>query len=196
MITIHQWALRPEALPTAAALLIGLAGSALTLELVREAAARRGLARYGWHVLVALAAGLTAWGADFVDAPFALSDAPGLAALSLAIVVVGAGLGFVVVTGGFTRFAPAIGGAMVGISMAAMHYIGMLADPSGGPAGWSMACFCGSTVLVALVCAVSAQLLMQRGAKAYWLAVPVFTAAVIGVHLTGAALFQAAPASL
>jgi diguanylate cyclase (GGDEF)-like protein len=195
MITVLNCiATQHEAWLTTLAALICLVGSAITLNLVRKAAKCHGAVRYGWHFLVAIASGSTVWSTHFVamlayepSAPVVLL--PDLTILSLVIAVVGTGIGFVVMTGGFPRFAPVIGGAMVGASIAAMHYIGMLAYRVDGLIEWNMDYFYASIVLAVLFGSLSGQVLMRLSyPTSYRLAVLTFTIAIVSLHFTGMAL--------
>jgi len=200
MITVLNCiATQHEAWLTTLAALICLVGSAITLNLVRKAAKCHGAVRYGWHFLVAIASGSTVWSTHFVamlayepSAPVVLL--PDLTILSLVIAVVGTGIGFVVMTGGFPRFAPVIGGAMVGASIAAMHYIGMLAYRVDGLIEWNMDYFYASIVLAVLFGSLSGQVLMRlRYPTSYRLAVLTFTIAIVSLHFTGMAAMTVTP---
>ncbi|MBJ6132877.1 hypothetical protein JAU75_08540 [Ochrobactrum sp. Q0168] len=200
MTVLNSIATQHDAWLTTLAALICLVGSAITLNLVCKAALCHGMARYGWHFLVAIASGSTVWCANFVamlayepSAPLVLL--PDLTILSLVIAVVGTGIGFVVMTGGFPRFAPVIGGAMVGASIAAMHYIGMLAYRVDGLIEWNLHYFYASIALAILFGSLSGQVLMRlRHPISYRLAVLAFATAVVSIHVTSMAALTMTPA--
>lgn len=198
MTVLNSIAMQHDARLTTLAALICLVGSAITLNLVRKAARCHGFLRYGWHFLVAIASGSTAWCAHFVAMLAYQPSAPAvlpadLTILSLATAIVGTGIGFVVMTGGFPRFAPLIGGAMVGASIAAMHYIGLLAYRVHGLIEWNMNYFYASIVFAVLLGSLSGQILMRfRYPTSYRLAVLAFTATVVSLHFTGMAALQPA----
>ncbi len=117
-----------------------------------------------------------------------------LTIVSLVIAVIGAACGFAIAgERQLRRFAPAIGGAVVGLSIAAMHYIGMMAYRVQGIVSWDMAYLLASIVLsvtltaAALHCAA----LPSRHAKA-WMAF-LLGLAIVSLHFTGMTAFHVQP---
>src|SRR3978361_2232366 len=89
-----------------------------------------GAQRLGWQFLTAIAAGSTIWCTHFVgmlsyqpDAP--ISFDPILTIVSSLLAVLGAGVGLAAATVSPRRWAPILGGVLLGLSIAAMHYCGM-----------------------------------------------------------------------
>ncbi len=126
----------------AAALLVCILGSILSMRLLARVRRNTGLRRYHLLFLAGLVAGGTVWTTHFAailgyDAPGHRSFEPGLTFASLGIAVAFAWLGFFVTTR--TRRGPLIeaGGAVFGFGIAAMHYTGMSALNLDGVLTWN-----------------------------------------------------------
>ena len=87
---------------------------------------------------------------------------PLMTVVSLLIAIVGAGAGFVVAASGLARYAPAVGGAIVGAAIAAMHYIGMMAYRVQGIVSWDMGYLVASIVLSVGLTAFAIHLTAQK----------------------------------
>jgi diguanylate cyclase (GGDEF)-like protein/PAS domain S-box-containing protein len=119
-----------------------LLASWVTIGLFHRARAARGHARLGWLCLDAAAGGCGIWATHFISM---LAYDPGvgegynlpLTALSLLFAVIVTGIGLSVALSDFSTKASAIGGAIVGGGIAAMHFTGMLALELPGHIGWS-----------------------------------------------------------
>ncbi|MCC7254018.1 MHYT domain-containing protein, partial [Hyphomicrobium sp.] len=152
--------------------LVGLAvvicgtGSWVTARLFHRTARTQGLQLVGWHFLTALTAGAATWCTHFIamlgfDAGVPVDFDPGLTAVSLMIAVVGSTVGFVLAGSGFSRFTPAIGGAVVGLSIAAMHYTGMMGYRVQGFVSWDVPFLVASVVLSVALSAAALHHAMQ-----------------------------------
>lgn len=125
----------------ALAALICLLGSWITTGLLRRVREERGVAQASWMFLGALAGGATIWCTHFVAMiayrpGVGVAYEPLLTGVSLAIAILGVGLALGgATTGG--RFAPAAGGALFGLAVAAMHFVGMAAMAVEGVVHWS-----------------------------------------------------------
>ena len=116
----------------ALAVLVCLLASGVAISLFHRAQATRGRARWVWLSLDAAAGGCGIWATHFIAM---LAYQPDVAAgynlgltilsLILAAFITGAGLSTALRYG--SQPAAAVGGAVVGIGIAAMHYTGMLA---------------------------------------------------------------------
>ncbi|RHW19386.1 EAL domain-containing protein [Sphingomonas gilva] len=99
--------------------------------------------RFGWVFLTSVAAGATIWCTHFVamlafeaKAPVQLD--PVLTIGSLIVAVVGSFAGFSVAAWRSDRALPAIGGALFGGAISAMHFMGMAAYRVQGAVSWDM----------------------------------------------------------
>ena len=108
---------------------ICLFGAWVSVRLCRRACTSFGFARSGWVFLGAVAAGGAVWCTHFVAmlayrpaAPIGYAAGP--TAVSLLVAILGAGVALTVATWRHRR-APEAGGAILGASIAAMHYTGM-----------------------------------------------------------------------
>ncbi|MCP2279177.1 MHYT domain-containing protein, NO-binding membrane sensor [Nocardia amikacinitolerans] len=184
------------------AYIMSFTGSLLGLQCA--ARARAGQGRAGWLVLAAFAIGGTGiWVMHFIamlgfsitgaeiryDVPLTLLSA------ATAIVVVGIGL-FVVVTPQPTLVALLAGGAVTGLGVAAMHYVGMFAMKSNATIGYELP-MVALSVLIAVVAATVALWFTLRvnGFLATTGAAGIMGLAVCGMHYTGMASMHAHGAS-
>ncbi|WP_321887086.1 putative bifunctional diguanylate cyclase/phosphodiesterase [Paraburkholderia bannensis] len=124
------------------AVLICGAGSWVTARLVRRAFSTHGMQRAGWQFLAATTAAVAIWCTHFVamlgyEPGVPVSFDPVLTIVSLLIALVGSFVGIFVACSGFTRAAPAIGGALVGLAISLMHYTGMTAYRVEGLVTWN-----------------------------------------------------------
>ncbi|MBS7540570.1 putative bifunctional diguanylate cyclase/phosphodiesterase [Ancylobacter lacus] len=178
----------------ALAVLVCIGGGWVALELHRRALQRSGRQQVGWVFLAAVAAGSSVWCTHFVamlayraDIPV-LYD-PVLTLLSLLAVVGGTTLALLIaVTGGLAS--AAIGGALLGLSVAAMHYVGMLAYRIDGLLSWN-ATAVGASVLLSVVFAAASLAALACGRRGLGLAA--FVACVLALHFTGMAALTVYP---
>ena len=178
----------------ALAAVICLAGAWVTVELLRRARARRGLQQAGWTFLAAVAAGSAVWCTHFIailgyDSPAPVVFDPILTFLSLVIVIVGATLAFVLAMSR-TTLVVAIGGAVLGLSIAAMHYTGMMAYRVDGLIAWDWNYVVASVVL-SVVLASAALLSLGRVHGLVTLALLVL--ATVSLHFTGMTAISVTP---
>jgi NO-binding membrane sensor protein with MHYT domain len=116
----------------ALAVLVCLLASGVAISLFHRAQSTRGRARLVWLSLDAAAGGCGIWATHFIAMLAYEPDVGagynlGLTILSLILAAVISGAGFSTALRYGSQPAAAIGGAIVGIGIAAMHYTGMLA---------------------------------------------------------------------
>ena len=104
-----------------------------------------GAQRARWLSLAAIAAGSTIWCTHFVAILAYRPHLPvtfdfTLTLVSLLVAALGAGVGFALAGSREMRFAPAAGGAVLGLALAGMHYAGMLAYRVEGLVQWHRLC--------------------------------------------------------
>ena len=133
----HDWRL------VALAVTVCFLASAVVISLFRRARATTDRARFIWLCLDAAAAGCGIWATHFIA--MLAYEQPGIAfgydvtltglSLLVAILITGAGLTIAVQTP--FRISAAVGGAVVGAGIGAMHFIGMSALELPGRLSWS-----------------------------------------------------------
>ncbi|QGZ65941.1 putative bifunctional diguanylate cyclase/phosphodiesterase [Paraburkholderia acidisoli] len=201
------------------AVMICGAGSWVTARLVLRAFATQGMQRVGWQFLTAVVAAADIWCTHFVamlgfepGVPVAFD--PVMTIASLLIALVGGFAGFVVATSRIMRAAPALGGAIVGLAIALMHYTGMLAYRVEGIVSWNRGWLVTSIVFSVLFSALALQRAhvaharAERGPsiggladrKSAHAAVPLIAGilafAIASLHFIGMTAFQVEPLAL
>ncbi|WP_366934505.1 EAL domain-containing protein [Methylobacterium sp.] len=129
-----QWLVLP------AALICALAAGA-TIALLRHAQKTSGARRQGWLVIAAFAGGTGIWATHFLamlacDPKYPVGYATAPTALSLVFAVLLSGLGLATAIARPGRIAPLLGGGILGLGIAAMHYTGMAAYQFQGHMAW------------------------------------------------------------
>ncbi len=139
----------------AAALLVCVLGSLLSMRLLARVRRNSGARRFNLLFLSGLVAGGTVWTTHFAamlgyGSPLARAFEPSLTFFSLALAVTFAWIGFFITTR--TRLGPAIegGGAVFGAGVAATHYTGMAAFEVPGLLLWDL-----PLVVLSVLCAMA-----------------------------------------
>lgn len=181
------------------AALVCAAGSFVAFELYHRAIERSGRQRTGWLFLTAVAAGSTVWCTHFTAI---LAHNPGVQMVydplimgaSLLIAINGIGLALHLTLSGYGNWAPALGGALVGAAVAAMHYSDTLTVKFDGIVTWRL-----DYVALSLVAAVAplawAFDRTVRGGPSFrtYQNVAVFSGAVIALHFLGMTAMSITP---
>src|SRR5215510_7223413 len=149
LIAQHDWSL------LLAAALVCLGSSLVAVHLVRRAQATAGQTRSLWIATAGAATGFGIWATHFVAM---LAYEPGVpvgyailpTAVSLLIAVALTALGLAVAISRMAWGAP-VGGVIVALGAAAMHYLGMQALDVAGHVGWSMGLVAASVLIGALL---------------------------------------------
>jgi PAS domain S-box-containing protein len=112
----------------------------------------QGTKKVGWIFLAGVASGAGIWATHFVamlafktGLPTAYD--PVLTAASLLIAIGVTATGFLIAVGGKTRWYPALGGVVIGLGIAEMHYTGMRAFSTMGTLTWDHSLVVASVVL-------------------------------------------------
>jgi diguanylate cyclase (GGDEF)-like protein/PAS domain S-box-containing protein len=181
----HDWRL------VVLAAAVCLLASAVVISLFHRAQASQGRTRLAWLSLDAAAAGVGIWATHFI-AMLAYDPGVGagynlgltIASLLCAALITGAGLGLAVRN--FARWSPAIGGAVIGAGIAAMHYTGMLALELPGHIIWSVDLVVTS---VAFAIGFGSLAFFVAARRDDWgntfLAATLLTLAIVAMHFTG-----------
>jgi diguanylate cyclase (GGDEF)-like protein len=125
----------------ALAVFVGFLASFAGIKLLGHARASRGRARVGWLALAGVATGCGIWATHFIGMLAYEPGVPvaydiGLTGLSLIFAVVITGLGFSVAVSRSNLRRSLLGGAIVGIAIASMHFTGMWALEVPGRITW------------------------------------------------------------
>ncbi|MFG6598782.1 MULTISPECIES: MHYT domain-containing protein [unclassified Sulfitobacter] len=154
-----------------------------------------------WYFLTAVTSGIAIWCTHFIAMLAYQPDAPvsfdfGLTFVSLLIAIIGSTLGILIAGMYRRRFTNVIGGVILGLSISAMHYTGMVAYRIEGMIHWDQNYLVASVVL-AMVLSIVALSFGGRGEKyARSKMTASFALAIIGLHFTGMAAFHVMPTTL
>jgi len=187
----HDWRL------VAAAALICLCSSLVTVQLVRRARATIGRVRAIWIGTAGCAAGFGIWSTHFVamlayepGVPVAYAILPTAFSLLVAIAITALGIG--IGTRGKT-WAPA-GGFIVALGVAAMHFLGMQALEVPGRIGWSLdLVFASILVCVVLATAALTVAVRPRTVSTTFGAAVLLTLAIALLHFTAMGAVEITP---
>lgn len=184
------------------AALVCLFGSAVTLRLLRRCVRAQGTQRLGWQFLAAVAGGGGVWTTHFVamlayEPTAPVSFDPALTLISLVIAIVGLFVSFVVSGLGSGKILTGMGGALVGISFAAMHYTGMFAYRITGLVEWDFGYIVASVLLSVALSAAAITLIWRTylGSRRYWVAVALMVTGIVSLHFTGMTALRIIPMS-
>ncbi|PWW03943.1 diguanylate cyclase/phosphodiesterase [Hoeflea marina] len=184
------------------AALVCALGSWNVLGLFDRASGTSGLQRAGWLFLTALASGAAIWCTHFIamlayEPGVPVGFDPVLTIISLLIAVGGAGFGFFVATSGSGRSAPGIGGGVVGLSVAVMHYAGMAAYRPQGIISWNPTFLTASVLLCVMLAAAAIHIALRAvHPSRKMLAASVLVLAIVTLHFTGMAAFSVVPMTI
>jgi len=170
-------------------------GSWVTSRLFSKTITATGTQRIGWQAMTALSAGVAIWCTHFVamlgyDAGVPIGFDLSLTVVSLLVVLFGNAVGFAVAASKRNPIMPALGGAIIGLAIAAMHYTGMIAYRVQGIVSWDRIYLVASIILSVGLSSVALHFGMRRGSNA--MAV-VLTLAIAVLHFTGMTAFQVEP---
>jgi diguanylate cyclase (GGDEF)-like protein len=161
------------------------------ITLLKHARRSAGLRRALWVAVAAISVGFGIWTTHFVAM---LAFSPGIStgydlpvtlfSLALAIIIVGAGLWLA--ASGDRRSDLLLGGAVVGVGISVMHYVGMGALLVGGEIGWSGPLVALSIILGMALAAASLVVGAERSGLVPKLAAAgLLTLAICAMHFTG-----------
>ena len=177
------------------AAIVCVAGAWTILRLFQRARATQGPQSIGWHFLTAVAAGSSIWCTHFIGvlayrAATPVTLDPVLTILSLLIAVGGAAPGFVVAARSRSTRASLIGGCIIGLAIAAMHYTGMLAYRVEGLVTWNQVYLTASVVLSVALSAAAMAFATRPGPRDKYIATGVLVLAIVSLHFTGMTAFH------
>jgi len=173
----------------ALAALVCVLGSWITISLLKRVRSTRAGARAAWVFLGAVAGGATVWCTHFVamiayEPGLQVAYEPGLTGLSLLVAILGSGTAQLLAAQRFPG-SGLVGGVLFGLSVAAMHFIGMAAFAVDAVIQWSVpyvvVAVIGSVLFAAL--AFKADKLWPT-AKGLWLAILFMVLGIVVLHFT------------
>ena len=172
-----------------------VAGAWTILRLFQRAYATRGAQSLGWHFLTAVAAGSSIWCTHFIGVlayksatPVTLD--PVLTILSLLIAIGGTVPGFALIALGRSLKTSAIGGGIIGLAIAGMHYTGMLAYRVEGVVTWDQT-YLTASILLSVVLSAAAMCFATRPLpRDKYIAAGVLVLAIVSLHFTGMTAFN------
>lgn len=178
---------------------VAASGGWVALGLFRRAIDKLGTQRHGWTFLAAVAAGASAWCAHFIaalahetEAPITI--APLLTKASLLIAIVGCIAGFCVALRSWRSSFPAIGGAIFGLAVGAMHYTGMMAYGFDGIVDWHPGYVALSVCVSALLGMAALHMAVhQPWTFSHHAALGLYVLTGLSLHFTGLAAFSVTP---
>ena len=182
------------------AVLICAVASFTAFHIYANARQSQGVKRVGWVFLTGVATGAGIWATHFVamlafktGLPTAYDPALTLASLLIAISVTAAG--FSVAGQGENPLLPAIGGAVIGLGIATMHYTGMRAYLTTGTVSWDGDLVLASIALGVLFAAAALVSFQLRSRVPGLAAGALLTIAICSLHFTamGAAIITPDP---
>jgi len=199
--TVTGAATRHDPALVAVSYLVAAIASFAALDAAERLRGATGAGRRFWHLCAALVLGGGVWSMHFIAmlayrAPLNITYDPGLTILSGVIAMAGVAVGLQALSR-TTLPRILIGGVLVGLSIAVMHYMGMNAMRLPGEIFYRPGLFALSIVIAmaaasaALWLAVTLKTAMQRAAAALVMAV-----AICGMHFTGMAGTVLAPSPL
>jgi diguanylate cyclase len=181
------------------AAIVALSGGWVAFGLFQRAGEKRGTQRHGWLFLAAAAAGASVWCTHFMamlafDVRAPVTFDPLLTLASLVVAIAGCGIGFqVALRGRSTQYAE-VGGAVIGLAIAAMHYTGMMAYHVEGLVEWSAGYVAASVAMSALFSAAALRQAVRRPwTHAHHAAPGLFVLAVVSLHFTGMTALSITP---
>jgi diguanylate cyclase (GGDEF)-like protein len=181
------------------AAVVCIAGCFVTMRLLERALRTEGAQRSGWIFQTASAAGSSVWCTHFVailayDPGTSVSFDPLLTIGSLAIAICGFGVGFGIAANSTHRWMAIMGGAAIGLTISAMHYVGMAAYHVSGIVEWR-ADYIAASVACSVALSIAALYTGLRTDRPYYryVATATLVLAIISLHFTGMAAVSVTP---
>ncbi len=183
----------------AGAALVCVSGCWALLGLLDRALSARGWQRAGWQFLAAITSGASIWCTHFVamlayDPRVPIGFDPLLTIVSALVASVGCAAAFAIAMAVHYRVAAAAGGALLGLSISAMHYSGMMAYRIEGLVTWNRPVIVVS-VAIAILCGAAALevALHMRQKSRKLVAAALLVLAIVGLHFVGMYAIKVAP---
>jgi len=185
------------------AVLICCIGTSAVVQIFERVRVTSGLPRAGWIFLTSLATGATIWCTHFVamiayetSAPVHLS--PVLTLMSLIVAIAGASVAIAITVWRATPMLHATGGALLGATIAAMHYTGMAAYRVDGVVHWRIEYILASIICGVVLSSVAIRVLCSPHIQRYRMTLDtgLLVAAIASLHFTAMTAIQITPVKL
>jgi diguanylate cyclase len=181
------------------AVVVSVIGSFVTMRLLERALETEGLPRLGWVFQTASVAGASVWCTHFVailayDPGAPVSFDPMLTIASLIFAICGFGIGFGIAAHSTQRWTLIVGGGMIGLTIAIMHYIGMAAYHISAILEWNIA-YIVASVMLSVLLAIAAVYVAIGTNHPFSLLVGTagLVLAIVSLHFTGMAAVTVTP---
>ncbi len=174
-------------------------GAYVTVRLWRRSLTVDPRARFYWCFLSSVTTGAFVWATHFIamlgfrpGVPVTIDGA--LTIGSVLVIIAGSAIGLALATLPNRRIADLTGGATLGLSIAAMHYLGSMAYRIEGVTQWDM-----GYILASIACVVPLSILALRATRDHrsrvwpWQATAWLTAAVLTLHFLGMTAIRITP---
>src|SRR5437879_1736664 len=169
---------------------ICLLASAVAISLFHRAKAASGRSRMIWIVLDAVVSGCGIWATHFIamlayDPGMGVGYNVGITLLSLVFAVAVTAGGLSIALSGLHKWAAAVGGAVVGAGVAAMHYTGMMALEIPALIVWAPGIVLASILFGCVFGSLALLVASQRDTPARTVAaIVLLTVAIVSRHFT------------
>ncbi|MET3828303.1 diguanylate cyclase (GGDEF)-like protein [Sphingomonas sp. PvP055] len=178
----------------AVAIIVALIGSAATGQLFGRILASRGKSRAGWIALCSVGTGTMVWCTHFVammgfqaGVPVRLDPVLTLGSLGIAILLAAPGLALAARR---SRSFVLIGGAIVGVAISTMHYVGMMAYRIDGIVEWRWFYVVASVLLSSVLSAAAFHVFRSNRTARRVIGGLLLGLAVAALHFTGMAAMR------
>lgn len=183
------------------AALVCMFGSSVTIKLSHRAIHSRGSTGLHWLFLAAVCSGFSIWATHFIAM---LGYRPGVAVhfdatltiVSALTAIAGTAIGLSFARLPDRKVAVICGGALVGLTISAMHYMGMFAYRPDGVVSWTPTYVVASVVAAMLLSTLAINCLRGKDKEApgrAWDATMLLVGAILLLHFIGMAAFKVAP---
>jgi signal transduction histidine kinase len=169
---------------------------AAAMSMIARARVADGWARSVWIGCSGVVAGFGIWATHFVamlayETSFPISFAPAGTFVSMLVAALMCGVGFWV---SLSRFGGLAGGALTGLAIVTMHYIGMSAVRAPADQVWDMDYVLASVVIGVTLMAFGMWIVIHYNTlKSYVAGTAIFTFAICSMHFTGMSAFALDP---
>ena len=169
---------------------ICVAGIYASFAVANQAGRSEGAARRNWAGVSIVAAGCTAWATHMIallafDPGMAAGFEPIMTALSLLIAIGGIGLGMALAVGRRHRLRRLAAGLILGLGIAALHYLGQASYRVTGQVAWDMSLVAVSCLIGLALFGLALVLAGERNRGLRQLGAPLLIAAIVVLHIGG-----------